>query len=109
MTIPGDVALFADDECGPAAPPAPPKPLSADQRRAARRAAALASGIHPVSKRALLPAEQGKKCAGCAYHFSHSRDKTWHKCELNATRGAATDIHIRTDPACVAYEPAEAT
>lgn len=103
MTIPGDVALFADDEC----PPAPPKPLSADQRRTAKRAATLAAGIHPVSKRPLLPLEQGKKCAGCANHFAHSRDKTWHKCELNASHGAGTDIHVRTDPACTAYKPAE--
>lgn len=95
-------ALFADHECGPRVEPAEAEPLSYTRRLTLRKQRQLDAGIHPVTRRPLLPIADGKTCGGCDHHFSHSRNQTWHKCDLNATRGAATDLRVRW-PACTAF------
>ncbi len=101
--IPTQGALFADIE----APALGPAPLSYGRRLTARRRAALARGVHPVSGFPLFPAEQGRRCADCRNLFVHGRSsQDYWKCELNATRGAATDIR-RTWPACTAFRAKE--
>ena len=67
----------------------------------------LAAGVHPVTRRPLLPLADEKTCGGCDHHFSHAHNRTWHKCDLNASRGAATDIRV-SFPACDRYKAAVA-
>lgn len=79
--------------------------LSPDARRTARNNGLLDSGTHPATGRPLLD-RAGVTCGTCTHHVSHSRNKTWHKCDLTPggpTRGAGTDIRVSW-PACVLYE-----
>lgn len=67
--------------------------LSADARRTARRAARLAAGQHPLMAGPVTTIE-GATCGNCEHHFVWTRNRTWHKCSINATHGAATDIRV---------------
>jgi hypothetical protein len=91
------VSLFELDPV----PVDPPVKLSVDQRRTIRRAAALADGRHPLMGG---PVDPDHTCGDCTHHFSHTRNGTWHKCELNATGGPATDIRVSW-PACSKWAP----
>ncbi len=77
-----------------------------DARRTARRKALLESGVHPRTMLPLLqPADPAKTCGSCAYHFSRSRQTTFHKCGYTPwTRGPATDVRVSW-PACTAWTP----
>lgn len=64
MTIPGDVALFADDECGPH----DNRPLMTAHER---READLAAGIHPTGRGLCEPAPERNAprcCGNCQRH-----------------------------------------
>ena len=74
--------------------------LSPDARRTAKRRAMLAEGIHPLMGG---PVNLDHTCGDCEHHFSHTRNQTWHKCDLNATRGPGTDIRVSW-PACTRWE-----
>lgn len=98
-------ALFAEAECGPRTEPVEAEPLSYTRRLTLRKQRQLDAGFHPVTRRPLLPVEEGKTCGGCAHHHreeSRSGRQAWHKCDLNATSGAATDLRVRW-PACTAF------
>ncbi|MBP7630281.1 MAG: hypothetical protein KA758_07505 [Acidimicrobiales bacterium] len=78
-----------------------PVRISADRKRTLRNTSALTAGKHPVTGLRLSWVD-GQTCGNCDHHFSHTRNKTWHKCDLNATRGAGTDIRLSW-PACTAW------
>ncbi len=91
----------------------PDGPLSADRKRTRRRQALLDQGIHPTTRRPLLTFHRDdtvdgtETCGDCAHHFSHTRNKTYHKCAKTPggpTRGAASDVRLSW-PACAAWEP----
>lgn len=82
-----------------------PVKLSADRKRTQRHHDALAKGQHPLMGGPVDPAH---KCGDCLHHFEHTRNQTWHKCDLHATRGAGTDIRVSW-PACSAFKPREET
>jgi len=85
-------------------PPTPTEAkLSPDQRRTIRHHAAIADGRHPMMGG---PVNLEHTCGDCAHHFSHTRNRTWHKCDLNATHGAGTDIRVSW-PACTKWAPTE--
>jgi len=93
---------------GPDAPPA--DKLSPDQRRTIRQHAALADGRHPMMGG---PVNLEHTCGDCVHHFSHNRysvggNRIWHKCDLNATHGAGTDVRVSW-PACAKWAPEEGT
>ncbi|EFC80067.1 hypothetical protein [Parafrankia sp. EUN1f] len=95
----GQVGLFDEADAGPEVP-AP----SREQKLAARRRADLARGVHPVTGARLLPVNEGKRCRDCDHLFRHDRAaRDYWKCDLNATRGGATDISRRW-PACSQFE-----
>lgn len=71
--------------------------LSADRRRTIRRREMLAAGVHPVTGAQL--AGNGETCGTCAHQVDRVRNQRWHKCELNMTKGPATDIRVGW-PAC---------
>lgn len=86
------------------ATPTPEQPtLSATRKLTLRRRAQIAAGVHPVTGRPLLDRGRGLTCGGCANLFAHGRNRTYWKCRLNATHGAATDVRVR-EPACDRYE-----
>lgn len=99
MTLfdPGPEDAFVLGIAGPEQGPT----LSPDARRTLRNRLMLARGEHPVTHRAL--ANNGHTCGDCAHHFVHSVGHTFHKCDLNATRGPATDVRVSW-PACVLWE-----
>ena len=78
--------------------------VSAGKARTQRNNAMLASGRHPVSGRRLLAVTDtaAPTCGDCVHHFTNRRSKTYHKCDLNATGGAATDIRVSW-PACTEF------
>ena len=80
-----------------------PVTISADRRRTIRHHNALADGRHPLMGG---PVNLDHTCGDCAHHFAHTRNRTWHKCDLNATRGPGTDIRVSW-PACTAWKPIE--
>ena len=78
-----------------------PEPLSADRRRTIRHREALDRGVHPVSGR---PLRGSGICGDCVNHeVNGGAQRPYHKCRLNNTSGAATDIRVSW-PACNAYE-----
>lgn len=76
--------------------------LSADARRTLRNRQMIERGRHPVTNAPLLDPGWNRTCGDCDHHFSHTRNQTWHKCELNATHGPATDIRVGW-PACAKF------
>lgn len=74
--------------------------LGRDARRTIRNRATLAGGRHPVTGLQLLDPRWEYSCADCA-HLTANRptNRTYWKCDLNATRGAATDLR-KSWPAC---------
>ena len=78
--------------------------LSADQRRTIRRRDMLAAGQHPTSLRPTLDPEWGFTCGDCDHHVSHTRSRTFHKCEMapgGLTHGPGSDVRVSW-PACAA-------
>lgn len=60
-------------------------------RIAGTQRANLAAGRHPLG----LPwGPEDSTCGACVHHFVFTRSKRYHKCELRATRCAATDIRV---------------
>lgn len=103
------LGLFEDEPCGALVPihPQPigpePKPLSAGQRLTLRKREMLARGVHPVTRLRLLPAEEQRTCRDCRNRFRHGQaSRGYWKCELNATRGPATDVRL-SYPACTGF------
>lgn len=78
----------------------PTEGLSAGQKLTLRNNQSIANGVHPVSRRPITG--NGETCGSCSHHFSHSRNKTYHKCDLNVTGGPGTDIRVSW-PACDAW------
>jgi hypothetical protein len=70
--------------------------LSPDRQRTIRNRLLLERGVHPVSRRKLLGGIQVYTCGDCIHHKKKGR---YHKCDLNSTSGAATDIRVSW-PAC---------
>lgn len=85
----------------PGAPVVVRENLSADQRRTIRRNARLAAGWHPVTGLRLRE-PRGETCGDCEHHIVHHYAKRYHKCDLNDTSGAATDLRVSW-PACSAF------
>lgn len=74
-----------------------PVALSADQRRTIRRAEMLAAGRHPTTLRPTLDPEWGLTCGDCDHHVTHSRARTFHKCEVapgGVTHGPGSDVRV---------------
>lgn len=68
-------------------------------------AIAIAAGIHPLTKRPLLPAARGLRCTDCHHQYDVLMANTYHKCELvEATGGPGTDVRMKW-PACDGFEP----
>ena len=87
--------LFCEGEgCIFCEPPKHPwfnaKSASAQQRQNFNK------GLHPMGARL---ADNGQQCDNCANHIAVSMGKTFHKCQLNRTGSAATDIRVNW-PAC---------
>lgn len=72
-----------------------------------RRRELLAAGIHPTTKRPLLPDEPDRPtCSSCASCFGYTAARTYYKCERAAgglTHGPASDVRLSW-PACDRYE-----
>ncbi len=81
----------------------PPPKLSADRRRTFRNQASIERGIHPVTK-VPLRAEGNETCGTCVHVVGRSMGKTYWKCRLNETGGAATDVRLSW-PACQRWGP----
>lgn len=65
----------------------------------------LERGIHPITGCPLR--EEGGTCGTCAHHVVQQMTAgTYHKCDLNLTRGPKTDLRVRW-PACTRWEPAD--
>ena len=71
--------------------------LSVDQRRTQRNQWLLKQGVHPLTKR---PLKGSMTCGDCVHHVQNYR---YHKCDLNNTNGAGTDIRISW-PACELFK-----
>jgi hypothetical protein len=80
----------------------PVEKVSRDRQRTLNNNAAIRDGRHPVTGFRLLNAGWDRTCGDCDHHFAHRCGKTYHKCELNATRGPQTDIRVSW-PACTAF------
>jgi hypothetical protein len=100
-----DVPLFDDIPDSDRPTPEPVEKISPDRRRTLKQRALLDAGIHPLTRAPLLPAEHGLTCGDCWRFDVHEwRNRTYFKCELNVTHGAATDIR-KSWPACTRYLP----
>lgn len=77
--------------------------LSYGQRLTIRRQADIDAGRHPLTGLPLLHSEWGFTCGTCAHLFEHQPgNRPYVKCDLNATRGPATDVR-KGWPACTRY------
>jgi hypothetical protein len=70
--------------------------VSAGRRRTILQKSMLRRGIHPLTRRPLLDAEEDHTCGDCLNHEQHGR---YHKCRLKSSFSEATDIRISW-PAC---------
>lgn len=77
--------------------------LTPDRRRTINQRMLLRRGIHPLTRRNLLE-PRGRTCGDCDHHVQHGR---YHKCDLNQTMGAGTDIRVSW-PACELFKPSSA-
>lgn len=100
---------------GPGAPADTTEPLSADRRRTNANRAALDAGIHPATRRPLLPVEPAAgrpNCGDCAHAHRYSwHDRSYWKCDqhrLGQSHSAASDIR-KGWPACALFETGAAT
>ena len=83
--------------------PPPPATGHGDGRYQQRHKAALAAGVHPLTKYPLRT--DGTRCGTCAFvRVQGMTNGTYYKCAKAAySRGPATDLRLRW-PACVLYE-----
>ncbi|NUO96775.1 MAG: hypothetical protein HOW59_02470 [Nonomuraea sp.] len=86
--------------------PEPTAQMGHDAQRTARRRALLEQGIHPITKRPVIP-ELGT-CAGCIhFRVKTGYAKHYFKCDLTLDRwGQGPDVRA-SYPACDAFEPAQ--
>lgn len=81
--------------------PSPTPDLSPGQRLTIRNTERFAQGIHPVGRCTL--ANNGETCGTCRHHIVRRYARPYHKCDLNETGGAGTDIRLSW-PACALWE-----
>ena len=79
--------------------PEPVEKLSADRRRTIRQREDIARGVHPLTKRPLLPGVH--TCGDCVHRVHETnRRHSWPKCDLTSMSWSAASDCRAWWPAC---------